>query len=140
MTREKAFNILHNASGVYHPNYLDALNMAIKALEQEPCEDAVSRKELLKIYEDRFFELQKLKHLKDNKGLEDRQYGVNWCINTLKDLPSVNPQKIGHWIEPKDFMWENPKCSECGFESADHDNYCPHCGAKMVEPQESEEV
>ena len=35
MTREEALNILHNAS-VYHPNYLDALNMAIKALEQEP--------------------------------------------------------------------------------------------------------
>ena len=28
-------NILHNAS-VYHPDYLDALNMAIKTLEQEP--------------------------------------------------------------------------------------------------------
>ena len=35
MTREEALNILHNAS-VYHPDYLDALNMAIKALEQEP--------------------------------------------------------------------------------------------------------
>jgi hypothetical protein len=34
MTREEALNILHNAS-VYHPNYLDALNMAIEALEQE---------------------------------------------------------------------------------------------------------
>ena len=35
MTREIALNILHNAS-VYHPEYLDALNLAIKALEQEP--------------------------------------------------------------------------------------------------------
>ena len=35
MTREEALNILHNSS-VYHPMYLDALNMAIKALEQEP--------------------------------------------------------------------------------------------------------
>lgn len=34
MTREEALNILHNAS-VYHPDYLDALNMAIEALEQE---------------------------------------------------------------------------------------------------------
>ena len=39
--------------------------------------------------------------------------------------------KTGHWIGPKDIMWENPKCSECGFESADHDNYCPHCGVNM---------
>lgn len=35
MTREEALNILHNSS-VYHPMYLDALEMAIKALEQEP--------------------------------------------------------------------------------------------------------
>lgn len=35
MTREEALNILHNAS-VYHPGYLDALNMAIEALDQEP--------------------------------------------------------------------------------------------------------
>jgi hypothetical protein len=55
--------------------------------------DAVSRKELLKIYEDRFLELQKLKHLKDNKGAEDRQMGVNYCINILKELPPVTPQE-----------------------------------------------
>ena len=40
MTREEALNILHNAS-VYHPNYLDALNMAIKALEQESILDKI---------------------------------------------------------------------------------------------------
>lgn len=62
--------------------------------------DAVNRKELLKIYEDRFLELQKLKHLKDNKGAEDRQMGVNYCINILKEMPPVNPQpKTGHWVE-----------------------------------------
>ena len=33
MTKEIALNILHNAS-VYHPDYLDALNMAIQALEK----------------------------------------------------------------------------------------------------------
>ena len=43
MTREEALNILHNAS-VYHPDYLDALNMALKALEQESCEDTISRR------------------------------------------------------------------------------------------------
>ena len=35
MTREEALNKLHNAC-VNHHDYLDALNMAIKALEQEP--------------------------------------------------------------------------------------------------------
>lgn len=49
MTREEALNILHNAS-VYHPDYLDALNMAIQALEQEPILDKI-RVELLAISE-----------------------------------------------------------------------------------------
>lgn len=34
MTREEALYILHNET-VYHPDYLDALTMAIEALEQE---------------------------------------------------------------------------------------------------------
>lgn len=53
-------------------------------------------------------------------------------VNCIKGMPSVAiPNKVGYWIIPKDIMWENPKCSECGFESADHDNYCPHCGCPM---------
>ena len=98
MTREEAINQLQDAKDGYK-EYLsnEALDMAIKALEQEPCDDAISRKELLKIYEDRFSELQKLKHLKDNKGAEDRQMGVNYCINVLKALPSVISQEP-RWI------------------------------------------
>ena len=34
MTNKEALNILHNSS-VYHPDYLDALNMAIKSLEEQ---------------------------------------------------------------------------------------------------------
>jgi hypothetical protein len=65
------------------------LRETLKMLQAEPCEDAVSRAELLKIYEDGFDELQKIKHSKYNKGANDRQLGVNWCINTLKDMPPV---------------------------------------------------
>ena len=42
---------------------------------------------------------------------------------------------IGKWIfEPKDaieLMFTKPKCSECGFESADGGNFCSNCGADM---------
>jgi hypothetical protein len=113
-------------------------NLAIKALEQEPTTkndlgvDAVSRKELLKIYNDRFSELQKLKHLKDNKGAEDRQMGVNYCINILKELPSVTPQ------EPRKGHWIGCKCEKCGYKVQPWNttNYCPNCGSdnrKVVE-------
>lgn len=51
--------------------------------------------------------------------------------------------KTGHWIvEPNCWL----RCSECG-EHYPHtsiyetkgSNYCPNCGAKMVEPQERED-
>ena len=79
---------------------MDAMERRIQPITKNDLGvDAVNRKELLKIYEDRFWELQKLKHLKDNKGAEDRQMGVNYCINILKKMPPVTPQpKIGHWI------------------------------------------
>lgn len=54
-------------------------------------------------------------------------------------------QKTGHWIADVD-KWGDVvttingyKCSECGMFNTDKDNYCPNCGAKMIEPQESEE-
>lgn len=34
---------------------------------------------------------------------------------------------------------EDYECSECGYEVRQKYHYCPNCGAKMVEPQESEE-
>lgn len=84
MTREEALNILHNAS-VYHPDYLDALNMAIKALEQKPCEDAVSRQAVLK----------EIPALWNSNGDKD------YCMETLRDfvseLPPVTPTHSG-WI------------------------------------------
>ena len=59
--------------------------------------NCIDRTKLLKIYEDRFIELEKIKHLKDNKGAEDRQLGVNYCINVLKEFPPVTLQEP-RWI------------------------------------------
>ena len=47
--------------------------------------------------------------------------------------------KTGHWNdipEYKDIAW---RCSECKHFAAMKHNYCPCCGAKMVEPQGSGE-
>lgn len=60
--------------------------------------------------------------------------------------------KTGHWIrlyeqKEDDLVVDNIphcKCSECGTEYDPHSSqlikYCPNCGARMVDPQESEEV
>lgn len=113
-------------------------NKIWKQVEQKPCDDVVSRQAVLKIFEDMFIELQKA-HQKDT------QYGVNWCINTLKDMPSVRPQepKTGHWI--LDETDNSITCDKCGCLIWANDicngdaHYCPNCGARMVEPQESED-
>jgi len=59
--------------------------------------------------------------------------------------------KAGHW-EPMWYdgyadgcpVWEAWDCSECGYEHNGLEdtltNYCPNCGCRMVEPQESEKV
>lgn len=57
--------------------------------------------------------------------------------------------KTGHWIteiksDLRGDMWPtNPRCSECGGEpyysnTIYNYKFCPYCGKKMVEPQESE--
>lgn len=50
--------------------------------------------------------------------------------------------KRGEWIfNPSDAieaMFTKPKCSECGFESADGGNYCSNCGARMGERGEDD--
>lgn len=44
--------------------------------------------------------------------------------------------KIGHRLY--DDFFGIYYCSECSNYLRDYDNYCPNCGAKMVESQESE--
>jgi hypothetical protein len=124
----------------------EALEMAINSLKTDEAYqleyeattkndlvvDAVSRKELLKIYEDRFSELQKLKHLKDNKGAEDRQMGVNYCINILKELSSVTPiRPKGHWTEEFNDLEGEVRftCSSCGKYQLFGTDFCYHCGS-----------
>jgi len=69
----------------------------------------------------------------------------NMAIKALEQEP-----KTGHWVEIDDEPHEVWECDNCGFiidgsgciepyEYRDIYNYCPNCGAKMVEPQESEE-
>ena len=44
--------------------------------------------------------------------------------------------KTGHWID----LHRCWICSECNQETHIEHKFCPNCGAKMVEPQESEET
>ena len=60
-------------------------------------------------------------------------------ISDILALPSVTPQpKTGHWIETDKYESYRFKCSECYRGTDDITDYCPNCGCRMVEPQESE--
>lgn len=101
-------------------------DMAIKALEQEPCEDCISRHAVVELVEGWW-----IGHTKEDD-----------LSTEIQKLPSVNPQKIGHWIIEKWNNKEHYSCSSCqhvvDYEPCYH--YCPYCGAEMVEPQESEDA
>lgn len=52
---------------------------------------------------------------------------------TLEDLPSVtSKQRPGAWVYDS-FCGGFYQCSVCGYDQGRKTNYCPKCGAKMVE-------
>lgn len=128
MTREEAIEQLQDAKDGYK-EYLsnEALEMAIKALEQEPCEDCISREQAKGAIRDKF------------KDLPSRVE-----INTiLNELPSVTPQpKTGHWVYGYTYPdGQYRKCSACKElikVVANDGNFCAHCGAKMDEREVQE--
>lgn len=145
MTRGEAINIISqmikDEEGFLSDNTVEAHKMAIQALSQEPCEDAISR-EWLKIAIHNFYH-----GLKHTPTEEDIQAYIDAA-------PPVNPTKTGHWIDDNENEIDAQygrhlyKCSECNeyadmFVGGTEDwwdiekpNYCPNCGCRMIEPQE----
>lgn len=145
--------------GFTREEYEDFLEMAIEALQQEPCEDVISRAEVLS-------------HAKTEWGNGHEQPFDYVEVDVIKQLPPVTPQyteaeiqrmqeleqagiqkayelgkaeqqKMGHWITvDKGLKVTSFKCSECGRTVRDDTGYdvtkdypyC-HCGAKMQEVQ-----
>lgn len=141
---------------------LQAYKMAIKALEKEPCDDAVSREVVLKII-DKWYE--------NKSDIEDLIILITYMSSVTQKSETVTEfaercrecgakygklleQKSGKWIECENgnmITHHRWKCSECLGEHKDPETgkwhevfdykypFCPNCGCRMVEPQESEE-
>ena len=100
-----------------------AYNALVKNIQ---CSDAISRQAVL-----------------DKKELVELEDGQSfYCISPedVETLPSVNPQpKTGHWIFDE-ILDKHYYCSECKSMGVDYWDYCPYCGAKMIDPQKSEKI
>ena len=95
MSREEAIKELTELlPEEFLSEYTDAIKIGIKALEQEPCEDAVNRQVAINI-------------VKDMRGLA-RADVLSDAVKQLKELPLVTPQpKMGHCKDCKYFEYDS---------------------------------
>lgn len=131
MTRKEAKEKLYMEWQKFLENNIDyagiseAYKMAFKALEQQPCEDAISREAVDELSKE-------LVHTTRDKA----DFLCNFWEG-LQKLPPVTPQpKTGRWIEHFDESGKWYECDQCHTDWGGSVNYCPNCGARMVEPKE----
>ena len=106
-------------------SYLEALTEIKRlkeALEQKPCEDAISRKDMLAVFR--------------------QSNSLSQAWNGFEKLPPVTPKpKTGKWKVQHTNLSHLPSdtivtCLECGHTKSRIDgeilNFCPKCGARMV--------
>ena len=133
MTREESIDRLRKISEktpiCTNGDDLVAITMAIQALSQEPCDDAISRdavKQAINCW----------------IGSGEYRYAMSerFLIDRINDLPPVT-QKSGKWIMSDDGLYR-PICDKCGAhpwkgyiptveEATEVFKYCPNCGAEM---------
>lgn len=120
MTREDAFEIwlpIIKMGVKSMPECSEALDMAIKALKQEPCADAISRQAAI------------------DACLNGWNKDYKEIVEEIRALPPVTPaEKVGQWewnqydSNPKIGNWH---CSQCHGIGKSYYDYCPYCKAKM---------
>ena len=122
---------------------IENLEAISKILEQESCEDCISRAETVQFL---------INHSSDFEDVKIRMafQTASSLINNPHNLPSVQP-KTGHWIYGEnEYGIDGYHCDKCGFfvrwdyahkfiNYIKDYKFCPKCSAKMIEPQESEE-
>ena len=139
MTREELRDYVDEQQTLNNIPYhvYSALIDGIDTLEQEPTTkndlgvDAVSRQEVLDL-------------------IADYDLSMGQVVKGIHALPSVTPQepKTGYWVGIDEEPHEDYECSYCGYVVSTftanikpHTEYkfCPNCGCRMIELQESED-
>ena len=129
MTNEQAIKMLKSKmDGHTDTSYewAETIRTAIKALEQEPCYDCVSR--------------QAVEDAIETTIVNGECLGYGIASDILYDLPSVTPQpKTGHWIKFVVNRLHKIRCDKCDYVEPEYAtyirNYCPNCGSRMMEAE-----
>lgn len=136
--REAIYNLKKAKSVPYRIATFIKVNELLKALEQEPCKDAVSVASVFEI-------MGNLMSIPYDFDRSITEKDVSESMDKIRELPrvtSLEPRK-GHWIkEESPYGWDGHsyQCSECGrsihldteMEDLEDYPYC-HCGADMRE-------
>lgn len=159
MTAREAIDVIRSECYVINPLNFDrstiintALDMAVKALSAEPCEDAISRKWLKNAIHNFYKGLihtpteediqayidvaPSVKPLYTEAEIQKMQEMEQAEIQKAYELGKAEQPKMGHWkrvsadkyVQHATYYY---RCSECDNDIIGEHNYCPHCGAKM---------
>ena len=125
MTNEEAINVLNDYDINFERNtaeeIAEAHEMAIKALEEQPSEDCISRQAVLDALHSKFAD-----------GFDgDKWWNSTHVLDAVNRVPSATPQpKTGHWTHDGGYWKNRWICSECGHKFYDEQSkYCPNCGS-----------
>lgn len=125
MTRDEAIEqlkqipIYDGVSDDYMKTIYEAIDMAIEALKQQPCEDE---------------NIATAFQFGIAMGFAEKHDEMDRVMKEVKKAVMSRP-KTGHWIEnAPEYQNIDPPyiCSECGNMHLRKTNYCDQCGARMV--------
>lgn len=130
MTIDEAIKHGQEQLEIFGGEHGEFIKVAIKALEQEPTTkndlgvDCISRKAALDI-------------TWQDPSYSDPLNVLTEVRDKIRELPSVTPQepKTGHRVSGD--LLGGLYCSECMTCLKDYFNYCPNCGAKMTETEDT---
>ena len=133
----------HDETAVFY-GWSQRLMREAPSAQPEPCEDAVSREDVLNEMYDSIKKCERalasnVFNEKERFGIECEMESLRYSLDVFENLPSVHTErKKGKW-ELLSIMHSMPptyvyRCSECGMETFGTHDFCPNCGADMRTP------
>ena len=161
MNAEQAKSEIMQIYGMLSEEKKQALDVLMA--QAEPCEDAISRQAVLdeinrigvkgfETYNDYSQLFDFVDTLSSVKPQEPKYCDRNICLRNEYngigcdecEVTKSQKPKTGHWIIYKDCEGKTRECTcdQCGYKTGKYTwhnpDFCAGCGARMVEPQESE--